>query len=68
MTTVRELMERLRTHDPDMPVMVRAWGGKLGFQPMDTTETWGVRKLEDDRHIVLFPEDGEPDRHAVIIN
>ena len=68
MTTVRELMDRLRTYDPDMPVMVQAWGDKPGVQPMDTTETWGVRKLEDGRHILLFPGDGDPEFSAILIN
>ena len=68
MTTVRELMGRLRNYDPDMPVLVWAAGERLGIQHMDTTETWGVRKLEDDRHVLLFPEDGDPEFNAVIIN
>ena len=68
MTTVRELMDRLRDYDPDMPVMVKAWDGEDGFQSMDTTEVWGVRKLGDDRYSPLFPGNGDPDFTALIIN
>ena len=68
MTTVRELIDRLRIYDPDMPVMVKAWGYKPGVQPVDSTETWGVINVTEDQYMLAIPGEEDPDFDVIVIN